>query len=551
LIVWQRVLVIPVKDAYFIMKIALVIPKNSSDGSRSFYDYKFYAEFLLSKRYISYLLAIPTLASLTPAHHEIRVFDENIEEIDYDWGADLAGISVRTMYANRAYAISRNFRNRGIRTVLGDIHPSMCPEEALQYCDSVVIGEAEDVWGTLLKDAEKGTLKRLYKADAFTNLQSSPAIDRSSLSREKYLQNIVQTTKGCPFHCEFCSVYAFDGQKIRSKTIEQVIAEIQDINITGSRYKKKNAIFFADDNIIANKKFARELFEALRPHNINWSCQASINISQEDELLGLMRDSGCGAILIGFESISQKNLKAMHKEINQRYDYAEAIKKIQSYGIMVHSAFIVGYDFDSEAVFDELIDFIQDTNLLMPLINVLTPFPGTELFKRLEKEGRLLHKDWSGYDAKHVVFKHPSLSAEEISDGYGRIVRAVYSFDSIWKKLNYYWDIDFWKRSNELDPVKFSWRLIFALRLATLLFSRNKDRSRFIMKILPKVFKKSVRISTILTLMAYNDYAYSLESGRRQILEVVADRVETVMNPISPVPHLHNHPPQPPISHEA
>ncbi|MGD0210325.1 MAG: radical SAM protein, partial [Desulfomonilia bacterium] len=347
------------------MKIALVIPKNSSDGSRSFYDYKFYAEFLLTKRYISYLLAIPTLASLTPAHHEIRVFDENIEEIDYDWGANLAGISVRTMYANRAYAISRNFRNRGIRTVLGGIHPSMCPEEALQHCDSVVIGEAEDVWNTLLKDAEEGTLKRLYKADAFTNLQSSPAIDRSSLSREKYLQNIVQTTKGCPFHCEFCSVYAFDGQKIRSKTIEQVIAEIQDINSIGSRYKKKNAIFFADDNIIANKKFARELFEALKPYNINWSCQASINISQEDELLGLMRDSGCGAILIGFESISKKNLEAMHKEINQRYDYAEAIKKIQSYGIMVHSAFIVGYDFDSDAVFAELIDFIQETNLLI------------------------------------------------------------------------------------------------------------------------------------------------------------------------------------------
>ena len=135
------------------MKIALIIPKSSSDGSRSFYDYKFYANFLLSKKYISYLLAIPTLASLTPANHEIRVFDENIEEIDYTWEADLVGISVRTMYANRAYAIARNYRGRGVRTVLGGIHPSMCPEEAQQYCDSVVVGEAENVWSTLLKDA--------------------------------------------------------------------------------------------------------------------------------------------------------------------------------------------------------------------------------------------------------------------------------------------------------------------------------------------------------------------------------------------------------------
>jgi radical SAM superfamily enzyme YgiQ (UPF0313 family) len=529
------------------MKIALIIPKNSSDGSRSFYDYEFYADFLLSKKYISYLLAIPTLASLTPQHHEIRVFDENIEEIDYTWGADLVGISVRTMYANRAYVIAQNFRSRGVRTVLGGIHPSMCPEEARHYCDSVVIGEAENVWATLLKDAEEGNLKRLYKADTFTDLQSAPAIDRSSLSRESYLQNLVQTTKGCPFHCEFCSVYAFDGQKIRNKTIEQVIAEIQDINCTGSKYKKKNAIFFADDNIIANKKFARELFGALKSHNINWSCQASINISQEDELLGLMRDSGCGAILIGFESISKKNLEAMHKEINQRYNYKEAIKKIQSYGIIVHSAFIVGYDFDSEEIFDELINFIGETNLLMPLINVLTPFPGTELFKRLEKEGRLLHKDWSKYDAKHVVFKHPSLSSNELSDGYRRIVQAVYSFDSIWDKLNYYWDMDFWKRSNKLDPVKFSYRLIFALRLTTLLFSRNTDRSRFIMKILPKVFSKKVRISTILTLMAYNDFAYSLEAGHDNAADEFEGKANKSAVPISPNAPLYKKPLQPSI----
>ena len=533
------------------MKIALIIPKNSLDGSRSFYDYKFYADFLLSNKYISYLLAIPTLASLTAAHHEIRVFDENIEEIDYEWPADLVGISVRTMFAKRAYAISERFRGKGVRTVLGGIHPSMCPDEAQQYCDCVVIGEAENVWATLLKDAEEDKLKRIYKPGMFTDLQSAPSTSRSALSREDYLQDIVQTTKGCPFHCEFCSVYAFDGQKIRSKTIEQVITEIRDIKGNLSRYKKKNAIFFADDNIIANKKFAQELFEALKPHDINWMCQASINISQEDELLHLMRESGCGAVFIGFESISSKNLAAMHKEINQRYDYVESIKKIQSYGILVHSSFIVGNDFDSETSFGELIEFIQETKLLMPLINVLTPFPGTELFKRLEKEGRILHKDWSRYDTKHVVFRHPSLSAGRISDGYRRILQAVYSFDSIWNKLNYYWEIDFWKRSNELDPVKFSYRLIFALRLTTLLFSRNTDRSRFIMKILPKVFSKRVRISTILTLMAYNDFAYSLQAQHDHTVVDFADKTGIPAGPISPITPLHKKPLQPSIHPEA
>ena len=492
------------------MKIALVIPRNSSDSARSFYDYRFGAKFLLSRKHISYSLAIPTLTSLTPQQHEIRIFDENIEDIDYAWKADLAGITVRTMFARRAYEISETYRKRGVKTVLGGIHPSMCPEDAIPHCDSVVIGEAEEIWHTVLKDAENGCLKRLYKADNCADLSAAPIPDRSLLSKGRYLLDIVQTTKGCPFHCEFCAVHAFDGQTIRSKTIEQVIREIEGINSFHATYKTKKAIFFADDNIIANKAFARELFLALRPYNINWMCQASINISQEAELLELMRASGCGAVFIGFESVSQENLAMMQKSINRRYNYLEAIAKIQSHGILVHSSFIVGYDFDSQTTFDELIGFIGESNLLMPLINILTPLPGTKLFKRLEAEGRILHKDWSKYDTQHVVFSPARMSADELLQGYRTVMRSVYSFDSILTRLNYYWMRDFWKGSNEADPVKFAYRLLFAARLATLLMPGNVDRSKFIMRILPHVFDKEVRISTILALMNYNDFAYAL-----------------------------------------
>ena len=492
------------------MKVALIIPMNSSATGKSFYDYNFFSTFLLTRRYLSYLLAIPTLASLTPPQHEIRIFDENIEDIDYTWEADLAGISVRTMFAKRAYAISEKYREKGVKTVLGGIHPSMCPEEALQYCDSVVIGEAEGVWRTLLEDAEVGNLKRLYKAEKFADLAVNPVPVRSSLSRSRYLLDIVQTTKGCPFQCEFCSVHAFDGQRIRSRTIEQVISEVQGISGSRAKYKEKKVIFFVDDNIIADKQFARELFLALAPYDINWMCQASINISKEDELLDLMSKSGCGAIFIGLESISKQNLSRMHKGINLRYDYLPAIKKIQSYGMLVHGSFIVGYDFDSQEAFDDLIDFIQESNLLMPLINILTPFPGTKLFKRLEEEGRIIHKDWTEYDSRHVVFSPSNMSPEDLIDGYKRIVKAVYSFDAVLKRLQYYWDIDFWGRSNEIDPVKLKYRLLFAFRLCTLLISSNLDRSKFIMKILPKVLTKRVRVSSILTLMAYNDFAKAL-----------------------------------------
>ncbi|MCX5872783.1 MAG: radical SAM protein [Deltaproteobacteria bacterium] len=492
------------------MKIALVIPGISSESERSFYDFKFGTKFLLSRKHISYLLAIPSLISLTPPQHEIRVFDENIEEIDYTWKADLVGITARTMFANRAYAISENFRARGIKTVLGGIHPSMCPEDALLHCDSVVIGEAEETWHAVLQDAEDGHLKRLYKAEKFADLKAAPIPDRSSLSKKRYLLDIVQTTKGCPFDCEFCSVHAFDGQRIRSKTVEQVIQEIQGINSSHARYKKKTSIFFADDNIIANKAFARKLFTALQPYNINWMCQASINISREDDLLELMRNSGCGAIFMGLESISEENLAMMHKGINQRYEYMDAIRKIQSYGILVHSSFILGYDFDSQSTFDELINFIQETNLLMPLINILTPFPGTRLFKRLEEEGRILDRDWSKYGTQHVVFMPARMSPDDLLQGYRKVVKSVYSFDSILTKLRYYWDADFWKRSNQADPVKFIYRLLFAVRLATLLISSNMDRSKFIMKILPHVFDKRVRVSTILALMNNNDFASTL-----------------------------------------
>lgn len=492
------------------MKIVLIIPRNSQENEKSFYDYKFFSEFLLSKRYFSYLLAIPVLASLTPPEHEIKVFDENIEEIDYDCGADLVGISVRTMFAKRAYAIAEKFRSKGVKTVLGGIHPSMCAQEALEHCDAVVIGEAEEVWASVLRDARSGALKRVYEAGKKADLKAGPDPARHVLSRDRYFSDIVQTTKGCPFTCEFCSVYAFDGRNIRSKAVNQVLGEIKDAGGGSAKYKKRS-IFFADDNIIADRKFARELFRALKGLNLNWSCQASINIAQDDECLRLMKDSGCGAILIGFESVSEKNLACMDKKVNLRLNYMDAIKKIQSFGILVHGSFILGYDFDTESAFDELIKFIEESRLLMPLINILTPFPGTKLFKRFEEEGRIIHKDWSKYDAKTVVFIPSRLTPEKLQEGYDKVIKRVYSFDSIYKKLNYYWDSDFWKHSNEVDPIRLNYRLLFAARLCTMLFRFNPVRTKFILRILPRLFDRRVRISTILTLMAYNDYAYAGE----------------------------------------
>ncbi len=492
------------------MRIALITPKNAAQSGRSFYDYEFYSSFLFSRRSLSYLLAIPTLISLTPPEHDIRVFDENIEEIDYSWKPNLVGISVRTMFANRAYEISDRYRRQGIPTVLGGIHASMCPEDTLLHCSTVVIGEAENIWPQLLEDAQAGQLKERYISETRTDLTTCTPPSRTALTRDRYVSDVVQTSKGCPFHCEFCSVYAFDGQKMRSKSVDQVIQEISEINSSGSEYKKKSAVFFVDDNIIGNRKYARELFTALKPHNINWVCQASVNIARDESLLELMHSSGCEAVFIGLESLDSQTLDSMHKEVNQRVDYAQAIRTIQSHGILVHGSFIVGSDGDTPETLHKTTEFIQENNLLMPLINILTPLPGTELFKRLEREGRIHHKDWSRYDTRHVVFEPAGMKPDDLLNKYREMIKTIYSFDSIWKKLNHYWKIDFWKKANREDPVRLKYRLLFALRLCSLLFSRNTARSGFILKILPKVFQRRVRISSILTLMAYNDFAAHL-----------------------------------------
>lgn len=491
------------------MKIALIIPRNGLENEPSFYDLKFVSSFLFSRKYFSYLLAIPTLISLTPPGHEIRVFDENIEDIDYNWDAALVGISVRTMFAPRAYEIADNFRKRGVKTVLGGIHPSFCPDEALEHADAVVVGEAEGIWPELLQNVQDGRLRKIYQTDGYASLASSSGAVRSLMSQNRYLADIVQTTKGCPYTCEFCSVYAFDGQKIRNKPIDIVLRELRDIQGTDAQFKKKS-IFFADDNIIANKKYAIELFRAIQTYKLNWSCQASINISQDDDLLRLMKDSGCGSILIGLESVSSQNLTRMNKKINLRFNYLDAINKIQSFGILVHGSFILGSDFDDLSAFDELIHFIKEARLLMPLINILTPFPGTELHKRMDAEGRILHKDWSRYDARHVVFKPALMSPEELAAGYKKVVREVYSFESIYSNLQYYWDLDFWSHSNKVDPIRFKFRMLFAARLFTLIGYKNPERSKFIIRIFPKLFDRRVRLSTVLTLMTYNDFAYSV-----------------------------------------
>jgi radical SAM superfamily enzyme YgiQ (UPF0313 family) len=234
-------------------------------------------------------------------------------------------------------------------------------------------------------------------------------------------------------------------------------------------------------------------------------------VSKDKEILKLMAESGCGGILIGFESIAEDNLRQMNKKINLTQDFSQAIQNIHSHGILVQGSFIVGHDNDNLDSFQRLADFINTNNMLFALISILTPFPGTGLFKRMEKEDRLLHKDWDKYDSKTVVYKPKNMTALELKKGFIHVYQEVYSFNSIYRKLAHFWENDFWHEQNRRNPIKFKYRILFALRLLTYLPTFDIERIKFIFRILSWVFDKRVRISTIITLMAYNDYAYSLK----------------------------------------
>jgi radical SAM superfamily enzyme YgiQ (UPF0313 family) len=423
------------------MKLRLIVPVKKG-SERENWNGNFNSLMSGIERYSYITLALPTLAALTPPDFEVKITDENIEKIDFEEKTDIVGITCNTHTIIRAYEIADEFRKKGVRVILGGIHPSMLPDEAIQHSDAVVIGEAENVWAGLLKDFKEGNLKRFYKSQEKPSLDNVPIPRWDLLKNEKYVSHVIQTTRGCPYECEFCSVKPMLGTKIRYKPVENVLREIE--TLTGIQNK---LILFADDNIMGNRENTKELINRLIKLNITYIVQIPISIAKDDEMLELFAKSKCKKFYIGFESIFGENLKQMNKaKCNKAEEYAENIEKIQSYGIEVYGSFIFGYDFDDESVFEKTVKFINDTNIANPVVTVLTPLPGTRLFERFRYENRLLHTDWSKYDLNHVCFMPKMMSPEALQNGYLWARQQIYSYESIFKRLKYIWSL--WNKNN-------------------------------------------------------------------------------------------------------
>jgi len=425
------------------MKFELISPKNNpNENGGELWDGKFYSLLYGANKYSAGFLALPTIAALTPEDIEVNIIDENIEEIDFDKHVDLVGVTCNTWLAPRAYEISDEFRQRGVTVVLGGIHPSMLPDEAIQHADAVVIGEAENVWRNLIEDFRENKLRQFYKSSELPELENLPIPRWDLLNNRKYFYHTIQTTRGCPYNCEFCTVKAMSGGKYRYKPVKDTIREVDTLLDI-----EKKLIFFVDDNFIGNRKHAKELLGELISLKIVYFAQVSLNLAKDGELLSLLAESGCRKVIIGFESLVKANLKQMGKDKSYKVEqYAEDIMKIQSFGIEIQGFFMFGYDFDDETVFEKTVNFINNTCLSEAILNILTPLPGTRLFQRFDREGRLLYNDWRKYDGRHVCFKPRLMSPEALQNGYNWAMQQVSSYEAIFERLRGVWNL--WNKSN-------------------------------------------------------------------------------------------------------
>lgn len=358
-------------------------------------------------------LAIAVLSALTPPAVEREFFDDRQDEIPEDVQTDLVAMSVETYTARRAYQIARRFRKRGVPVVMGGFHPTLVPDEVGRYADAVVIGDAEPVWGDVLRDAAGGTLQPRYHGGHRGEVPAARP-DRDIFAGKRYPGlSLVETARGCRYHCEFCSITRFYGATYRPRPVADVIAEIRTL--------KNRNVFFVDDNLGADRDRLRRLLTALVELDfpIRWFSQISIDAADDPELLDLMRRSGCVCVLIGFESLEAENLARMGKRVNRSgSDFDAAISRLRRHGISVYGTFVFGYDADTPAAFDRTLDFAVRNQMFFAAFNHLVPFPGTAVYERLRDEGRVEPNWWLSerYRFGQVAFQPRNLRPDELED---------------------------------------------------------------------------------------------------------------------------------------
>jgi radical SAM superfamily enzyme YgiQ (UPF0313 family) len=398
-----------------IMKVLLIVPVHRKQNFKRYFQ--------------PAPLNLMVIASLTPPDVEVEIVDENIETVDYDHPADLVGIGSNTSEIIRAYEICDRFRKQGKKVVLGGIHASALPEEAQQHADSVVIGEAEGLWERLLKDFCNGRLARIYRRETLPDIKKLSLPNREILKGKRYLtRNVCQLSRGCPYQCTFCSVTQFFGNKFRLRDENEVLKEIEAMD---GRF-----LIFLDDNIFGDPQFAARLLEKMIPLKKRWVSQCTLRLANNKKLLKLAAKSGCMGMLVGLESVNKDSLKASGKPI--KFDrYTEMIQRIMDSGIHIDGSFVFGFDNEDASIFEKTLEFVFKIRLSAATFSILTPFPGTRLMDKLERENRIVDRNWQHYNGTHVVFKPARMTPDALRAGRAWAKQEFYSFKNIYKRVGF------------------------------------------------------------------------------------------------------------------
>jgi radical SAM superfamily enzyme YgiQ (UPF0313 family) len=375
-------------------------------------------------------LTLTTLASLIPPEipHAVELLDEGIADTPLDLVADLVGLTVITGTAVRAYELADHFRARGITVVLGGPHVTLVPDDAQPHADAVVVGYAEDTWPELVRDFVASELKARYTQSPGLSLANRPFPKRELLPARNFLtSNVFEATRGCVHACEFCVVPTAWGRRPLQKPVEEVVADIRQ---HGAR-----KLIFVDLNLIADRAYAVDLFTALIPLRLRWYGLSTVLLADDEELLDLAQRSGCSGLLMGLESLSKANLKGNRKGFNSPDHYATVVERLHAHGIALQGCFVFGLDDDQPDVFRRTAEFAVQAKIDLPRFAVVTPFPNTPLFNRLDAEGRILTRNWELYDAQHVVFQPKHMTVEELQLGVESAWKHAYSYQSIWRRV--------------------------------------------------------------------------------------------------------------------
>ena len=400
--------------------IHLVNPKTDSITTRPLY---------LNRALYSPLAGLLAVAATIPTdRYEVVLTDENIETVDFDLKADLVGISAMTAYVNRGYEIADQFRARGIPVVMGGVHPSFMPQEALKHADAVVIGEAELVIPKLLDDLERGEMRGLYRADRLHPMVGVSMPRYDLLKKHRYVnRTFVQTSRGCHQGCTFCAEPLMNGLKFRYRPVDEVVREIDNC---GSRIISIN-----DADFFGTAERPKEVMRALKGRGIQWQAGVTSKLAQDDRMLELAAKSGCTLLSIGFESITRSTLTSVHKHVNRPETFASLVEKVHSYGIMVFGLFMFGFDGDDASVFETTARFNIDADYDACAYSVLTPYPGTLTWYELKKARRIVSFDWTKYDQANVVYRPAQMTGDQLRLGQTAAYERFYSVPSIAKRF--------------------------------------------------------------------------------------------------------------------